>query len=57
MLIKLWVEDIDTGEVLQELGTCLTDNPGRAVQMYDEDEIWCDRGYNADIYWKDITDN
>jgi hypothetical protein len=55
MRIKLWVQDMDTGKVLEELGTCLTDSPNRAVQMYDEDTKWFDKGYNADICWEDIT--
>ncbi len=56
MKIKLWVEDEDTGEVLEDLGTCLTDSPGRAVQMYDAEEAWIEKGHNADIHWEDITD-
>lgn len=55
MRIKLEVFDCDTGETLEDLGTCLTDNPSRAVQMYDEDEKWIEQGYNADIRWKDVT--
>lgn len=55
MKIKLWVVDDDTDMVLEELGTCLTDNPSRAVQNYDQDEAWIEKGYNADIRWKDIT--
>ena len=56
MLIKLWVQDEETGEVLEDLGTCITDSPGRAIQMYDAEEAWAARGYDADIHWKDITD-
>lgn len=56
MRIKLWVVDVDTDAVLEELGTCLTDNPSRAVQNYDQDDAWIEKGYNADIRWKDITD-
>ena len=55
MRIKLEVYDVDTGETLEELGTCLTDSPNRAVQNYNEDEAWAERGYNADIRWTDIT--
>jgi hypothetical protein len=55
MRIKLWVKDVDTGEVLEDLGTCVTDSPGRAIQMYNQEEAWSERGYNADIAWKDIT--
>jgi hypothetical protein len=55
MRIKLWVEDVDTGEVLEEIGECTTDNPSRAVQMYDQDDAWAEKGYNAEIRWKDIT--
>jgi hypothetical protein len=53
--IKLWVEDVDSGDVLEELGECVTDSPARAVQMYDQDDAWSEKGYNADIRWKDIT--
>lgn len=55
MRIKIEVYDVETGETLEELGECLTDSPARAVQMYDEDVKWCEKGYNADIRWKDIT--
>ena len=55
MRIKLWVQNEDTGEVLEDLGTCLTDNPARAVEMYNQDEAWAKKGYNADIHWKDIS--
>jgi len=55
MRIKLWVEDVETGEVLEELGTCVTDNPNRAMQMYNQDEDWAEKGHNADIHWQDIT--
>ena len=57
MKIKLYVKDVLTGEVLEELGICICDNPNRAVQMYDADEIWCEKGYTANIVWKDITDD
>lgn len=56
MRIKLYVVDVDTDEVLEEIGTCLTDSPNRAVQNYNEDEAWAEKGYNADIRWEDITD-
>lgn len=57
MKIKLWIEDTRNGEVLEDLGTCLTDSPNRAVQMYeDETEKWDEKGYWAEVYWKDITD-
>jgi hypothetical protein len=55
MRIKLEVYDVDTGKTLEDLGTCMTDNPNRAVQNYDEDEKWIEQGYNADIRWTDIT--
>ena len=55
MRIKLEVFDCDTGKTLEELGTCLTDSPNRAVQKYDADEKWIERGYNADIRWTDVT--
>lgn len=55
MRIKLEVYNVDTGETLEDLGECVTDSPARAVQMYDNDEAWIEKGYNADIRWKDIT--
>ena len=55
MRIKLEVYDVDTGKTLEELGDCLTDSPNRAIQMYDDDVKWSEKGYNADIRWKDIT--
>ena len=55
MRIKLEVYDVDSGEVLEEIGECVTDNPARAVEMYNNEEAWCEKGYNADIRWKDIT--
>ena len=57
MRIKLWIEDGRDGEVLEELGTCLTDSPSRAAQMYEgEAEKWEEKGYWAEVCWKDITD-
>ena len=56
MRIRIFVKDMDTDEVLEELGTCLTDSPNRAIQMYDQDEAWAEKGYNANICWEDITD-
>ena len=55
MRIRLEVFDSDTGAPLENLGTCLTDNPTRAVQMYNQDTVWAEKGYNADIRWFDIT--
>ena len=55
MKIKIEVYDVESGETLEELGECLTDNPTRAIQMYNQDEAWAERGYNADIRWVDIT--
>lgn len=55
MEIKIWVEDVDTGKVLEDLGTCVTDSPSRAMEMYDQDEKWAELGYNADIKYKIIA--
>ena len=55
MRIRFEVYDCDTLAPLEDLGTCLTDNPARAVQMYDQDEKWIEQGYNADIRWFDVT--
>ena len=57
MKIKVWVGDEDVqGKVLEELGTCLCDSPARAVQMYNQEQIWIDKGYNADIHYRIIED-
>jgi hypothetical protein len=57
MRIKLWIADSRDGEVLEELGTCLTDNPTRAAQMYESDtDKWEEKGYWAEVKWQDITD-
>jgi len=55
MKIKIWVKDCETGKVLQDLGTCLCDSVSRALEMYDEDEAWENRGYCATIAWKEIV--
>lgn len=56
MKIKLYVKDIDTNEILETIGTCITDNPTRAIQMYDDAvNHWCSLGYSASLEWEDIT--
>lgn len=56
MRIKLWIEDSD-GNILEELGNCLTDSPNRAAQMYnDRCTKYDDQGLVTDVCWKDITD-
>lgn len=55
MRIQIEVYDVDTDETLEVIGECLTDNPNRAIQMYDNDFEWCARGYNADMRWRDIS--
>lgn len=55
MKIRLTVVDVETGETLEVIGTCITDNPSRAVQMYDQDEKWIELGHQADIRWEDVT--
>ena len=54
--IRVWVKDMDSGEVLEELGTVLTDNPRRAVEAYNEDAAWLEKGHNADIVWEWVDD-
>ena len=57
MTIRLWLQDDDTGEVIKQLGTCLTDSPSRAAQMYDREVDTCqEAGVNAQVHWQDITD-
>jgi hypothetical protein len=56
MRIKLWIEDGRNGDVLEELGTCLTDSPNRAAQMYESDtQKWEEQGCWAEVKWEDIT--
>jgi hypothetical protein len=55
MKIKIEVYDVETGDVLEDLGTCLTDSPARAIQMYHQDDEWAEKGYNANIRWVDVT--
>ncbi len=56
MKIKLQVIDAKTGDVLEELGDCLTDSPTRAVQMYHDEEKWEEKGYCADIKYTIIEE-
>lgn len=60
MRIKLWIANDETDEHLQELGTCLTDSPNRAVQMYERDYAdelteYDEHGCAVSIRWEDIT--
>ena len=55
MKIKVWVGN-EEGKVLEDLGTCLCDSPTRAVQMYNQEQSWIDKGYNADIHYRIIED-
>ena len=57
MRIRIEVYDIGTNETLEIVSECLTDSPNRAIQMYDQDVKWTQKGYNADIRWIDITNN
>lgn len=50
MKIKVWIEDAETGKILEQLGTCLTDNISRALQMYTpEEDKWADKGYQPEV--------
>ena len=50
--IRVWIEDFD-GEVLEDLGTVITNSPNRALQMFNEDENrWANKGYSPDICWR-----
>ena len=56
MKIKLYVKDTETDEILDVIGTCITDSPGRAIQMYDDAvNHWCALGYSASLEWEDVT--
>ena len=56
MRIKLWIKDAFSDVVLEELGTCLTDSPNRAVQMYTDREMpWADKGFAPMLMWQDVT--
>lgn len=64
MIIRLWIADSRTPDViLQDLGTCLTGNPGRTAQEYEcqhyaDDVIrWCDRGYQAGVSYATIVED
>jgi hypothetical protein len=56
MKIRIFVKDSDTGEVLEDLGTCTTDSPSRAAEMYDNDRPWCEKGYHGVIAWETIKE-
>ena len=58
MLIKLWIEDVENETELEDLGTCLTDNPNRATELWEDNVMsWCDMGYAATIMWQEVSDN
>lgn len=52
--IRIWIEDRDTGHVLEELGFCLTVSPNRAIEMYRDDEMkWFNQGYlGSELHWE-----
>lgn len=55
MKIRIWIETID-GEVLENLGECLTDSPGRAIELYkDTEESWSDKGYACGICYEIVN--
>ena len=56
MKIRLFVKDFDTDEELEDLGTCTTDSPSRAIEIYDNDRDWCERGYHAIMAWETIKE-
>ena len=57
MKIMLWIEDCDSGDVLEKLGECVTDSPNRAKQMYESRcNDWADKGWTPIVCWLDITD-
>lgn len=51
--IKIWIVDARDEATLEELGTCLTDSPRRALEMYQADcEKWDDKGYMPELRWR-----
>jgi hypothetical protein len=55
MNIRIWIETID-GNKLQDLGTCTTDSPSRAMQMYEDDvEAWANKDYACVIEYEEIS--
>jgi hypothetical protein len=56
MRIRIYIKNLENDEVLEELGTCITDNPGRALQDYAEAEMnWAEKGYQPTLCYEDIT--
>jgi len=55
-IIKVWVGDnLKNGKILESLGTCLTNNPSKAIQAYKWQTIkWNRLGYCTDVYYKYI---
>ncbi len=48
MIVRIEIRDNYDGHVIEDLGECLTDSPGRALQMYEGDlDKWLERGESA----------
>lgn len=57
--IRVWIQDLETGEVIEELGTCITDSPNRALQMYQDDlakVVDGGRGPIADLFYEEVVE-
>ena len=54
MHIRIWVADED-GKELKDLGTCTTDSPNRALQMYQDDlDKYLEQGVGASLQWAEV---
>ena len=50
--IKITVQDYE-GNTIEELGTCITDSPNKALQMYEFATVkWSRQGYAAKLGWE-----
>jgi hypothetical protein len=54
MNIRIWIAD-EEGIELKDLGTCTTDSPNRALQMYEDDlDTYLERGVSASLRWAEV---
>jgi len=57
MRIKIYIKDLELDKVLEQLGECVCDSPGRALQMYKVKQLlWAERGYQPTLCYEDISD-
>jgi hypothetical protein len=58
MTIRVSVIDIETGSELEDLGTCVCDSPGQAIQTYGDAAIrWQDKGYEAEAVYREVKND